>query len=60
METKTLKLTIRVDYTTSDNKQTPSADLEDYVNAIICERANAFNHTIEDGIKIKNVELFNE
>ena len=44
-------VTIRIDY---------DAPIETDMEAIaemVCERANAHNHTIEDGVTIENVEL---
>lgn len=61
METKTLKLTVDVNYI-ADHKITyiEGYIIEGYVAAMICERVNAHNHTIEEGIKIENVEVCNE
>lgn len=59
METKTLKLTICVDYTTNNN-QTSAVDVEKYVAEMVCERVNAHNHSIENCIKIENVQICNE
>ena len=47
----TVYATIRIDYDAPIGK-----DLED-ISTLVCERANAHNHTVEDGVKIENVEL---
>lgn len=47
----TMYVTIRIDY---------DAPIETDMEAIaemVCERANAHNHTIEDGVTIENVEM---
>jgi hypothetical protein len=48
---ETMYITVRIDYTA------PIATDADAIAELVCERANAHNHTIEDGIKIENVEL---
>ena len=48
---KTLYATIRIDY------DAPQAAAQEDVAALVCERANAHNHTIEDGVKIERVEF---
>lgn len=44
-------ITVRVDYTA------PITTESDAIAELVCERANAHNHTIENGIKIENVEF---
>lgn len=48
---QTFYCTIRIDYDAPD-----TCDLET-IATMVCERANAHNHTIEDGVKVENVEL---
>lgn len=55
---KTLYLTIRVDFEPSEEfKDYDLDELESEVAEIIADRVNAHNHSIEDGIRIDNVEV---
>jgi hypothetical protein len=48
---ETMYITVRIDYTA------PITTDANAIAELVCERANAHNHTIEDGIKIENVEF---
>lgn len=48
---QTVCVTIRIDYDAPI-----TTDLET-IATMVCERANAHNHTIEDGVQIESVEL---
>ena len=48
---ETLYATIRIDYDARKETDTDS------IATMVCERANAHNHTIEGGVKIENIEL---
>lgn len=48
---ETIYVTMRIDYTA------PITTDADTIAELVCERANAHNHTIECGIKIENVEF---
>lgn len=48
---QTIYATIRIDYDAPIGR-----DLEE-IASLVCERANAHNHTIENEISIANVEL---
>lgn len=48
---ETIYVTIRIDY------DAPIETDSETIATMVCERANAHNHTVEDGITIENVEL---
>ena len=48
---ETIYATIRIDFTAP-----MLCDMEN-IAEMVCERANAHNHTIENGVTIENVEL---
>ena len=48
---ETIYVTIRIDY------DAPTTCEQEDIAALVCERANSHNHTIEDGIAIGNVEF---
>ena len=47
----TMYVTIRIDY------DAPIETDMETIAEMVCERANAHNHTIEDGVTIENVEM---
>ena len=47
----TMYVTIRIDY------DAPIETDMETIAEMVCERANAHNHTIEDGVKIENVAM---
>ena len=52
--TKTMYVTVRIDYEADERYD--ESEVQERVPEMVTERANAHNHTIEDGIHIVNVE----
>ena len=57
MKSITITLTVDYDY---DGRENNSSDISDRVAGMVVERAANHNHTVEDGITIKDIRLADE
>ena len=54
---ETIYATIRIDFERRPETTETSGLEPEEIAALVCDRANSHNHTIEGGVKIENVEL---